>query len=127
MVWLGENSPHWNEYLFFLQKKANAILLTDMSIEKVAYMNSGLDLIPAAGTDLEQLEDNASCLAQVFGACRAEKNEKQAKYLVRDVFKRIITLEGLTDVITDMDKEVFKMSCGMKPEQATGQSEPASQ
>ena len=34
-----------------------------MRIAKIAHINSGLALIPAAGTDLDQLEDNASGLA----------------------------------------------------------------
>ena len=116
MVCLGENLPHQNEHPFLLQKNANAILPANVRIGKVAHRNSGLALIPAAGTDLEQLEDNANGLALVFGACRAERNEKWVKYLVRDVPKRIMTLEGLKDVTTDMAEQAFEMSCGMKLE-----------
>ena len=53
---------------------------------------------------------------QAFGVFRAERNEKWAKYLVREVPKRIMTLDGLTDVTTEMAEQAFEMSCGMKPE-----------
>ncbi len=53
---------------------------------------------------------------QAFGVCRAERNEKWAKYLVREVLKRIMTMDGLTDVTTEMAEQAFEMSCGMKPE-----------
>lgn len=121
MVRLVENSPHRNEYPFLLQKKANAMLPANVSIRKVAHMNSNFALIPASRTDLEQLEDNASRLAQVFGAGRAERNEKWAKYLVRDVPKRIMALEGLTDVITNMAEQAFR------DDGPAGSPEPASQ
>ena len=39
-----------------------------------------------------------------------------AKYLVRELPKRIMTLDGLTDVTTEMAEQAFEMSCGMKPE-----------
>lgn len=115
---MGENSQHWNEYSFLLQKKANAILSTNVSIGKVANVNFDLVLIPAAGTDLEQLKDNASRLAQIFGACRAKRNEKWAKDLVQDVPKRIMILGGLTEVTTDMAEQAFEISYGIKPEWA---------
>lgn len=118
MIRLGENSPHRNEHPFLLQKKANAVLSANVVIGKVAHVNSGLALIPALGTDLEQLEENASRLAQAFGACRAKRNEKWAIYLVQEVPKRIMTLDGLTDVTTEMAEQAFKMSCGMKLEWA---------
>lgn len=116
MIRLGENSPHRNEHPFILQKKANLVLPPNVAIGKVAHINSGLALIPSPGTSLEQLEENADRLAQAFGACRAERNEKWAKYLVREVPKRIMTLDGLRDVTIDMAEQAFEMSCGMKPE-----------
>lgn len=116
MIRLGENSPHRNEHPFILQKKANLALPPNVIIGKVAHINSGLALIPSPGTKLEQLEENADRLAQSFGACRAERNEKWAKYLVREVPKRIMTLDGLTNVTTEMAEQAFEMSCGMKPE-----------
>lgn len=75
-------------------------------------------LIPALGTKLEQLEENASRLAQAFEACRVEKNEKWVKQLVQEVPKRIMTLDGLTDVTTKMAEQAFEKSFGMKPEWA---------
>ena len=116
MIRLGENSPHRNEHPFILQKKANLVLPQNVIIGKVANINSGLALIPSPGTNLEQLEENADRLAQAFGAFRAERNEKWAKYMVREVPKRIMTLDGLTDGTTEMAEQAFEMSCGMKPE-----------
>ena len=116
MIRLGENSPHRREHPFLLEKKANATLPPNVGVAKIVHINSGLALIPSPGTKLEQLEENAHRLAQAFGACRVERNEKWAKYLVREVPKRIRTFEGLTDVTTEMAEQAFEMSCGMKPE-----------
>lgn len=116
MIRLGENSPHRNEHPFILQKKANLVLTPNVAIGKVAHINSGLALIPSLGTSLKQLEENADRLAQTFGACRAERNEKWAKYLVREVSRKIMTLDGIKDVTTEMAEQAFQMSCGMKPE-----------
>ena len=118
MIRLGENSPHRNEHPFILQKKANLVLPPNVIVGKVAHINSSLALIPSPGTKLEQLEENVDRLAQAFGACRAERNEKWAKYLVREVPKRIMTLDGPTDVTTEMAEQAFEMSCGMKPKWA---------
>ena len=115
MIRLEENSPHRNEHPFILQKKANLVLPPNVIIGKVAHINSSLALIPSPGTNLEQLEENADRLTQAFGVFRAERNEKWAKYLVKEVAKRIMTLDGLTDVTTKMVKQTFEMSCGMKP------------
>ena len=79
IIRLGENSPYRNKHPFILQKKANLVLPPNVIIGKVAQINLGLALIPSPGTKLEQLEENADQLAQAFGACRAERNEKWAK------------------------------------------------
>lgn len=73
-----------------------------MAIGKVAHINSGLALIPSLRTSLEQLEENADRFAQNFGACRAERNEKWAKYLGRELPRRIMTLDGIKDVTTEI-------------------------
>lgn len=76
MVRLGQDSPHRSEHPFILQKKANAVLPNKVFIGKVAHINSGIALIPAPGTIAEQLGEYKETLARVFGACRAEQNEK---------------------------------------------------
>lgn len=48
------------------------MLLLNIIIGKVGYINLGLALIPFLGTKLEQLEENAVELAQVFGIYQAE-------------------------------------------------------
>lgn len=78
MVRLGENSPHRREHPFLLQTKANSVLPPETRVGKVAHINSGIALILAAGTTVEQLEEHGVRLAQTFGACRAERNEKWA-------------------------------------------------
>lgn len=35
---------------------------------------------------------------------------------MEDIFKRIMILKELTEIITDMTKQVFEMSYDMKPE-----------
>ena len=70
MIRLGENSPHRNEHLFILQKKANFVLPPNVIIGKVAYINSSLSLIPSPETNLKQLEEKANRLAKAFGVCR---------------------------------------------------------
>lgn len=45
----------------------------------------GAALSPGTMWEQEQLEENAHQLAQIFGKCRVEPNEKWAKYLVREV------------------------------------------
>ncbi len=92
------------------------MLSPNVIIGKVANINSGFALIPSPGTNLEQLEENTDRLTQAFRASRAEGNEKWAKYLVRELLKRIMTLEGLTDLTTEMAEQAFEISCGMKPE-----------
>lgn len=118
MVRLGKDSPHRGEHPFILQKKANAVLPNKIVIGKVAHINSGLALIPTPGTTAGQLEEHKEILARVFGACRAERNEKWAKYLVRSVPRRIRTLENLEDVTTEIAAEAFEQSCNMRPEWA---------
>lgn len=98
MVRLGENSPYKDEHPFLLQKKANAVLPQNVVVGRVAHINTGLALIPATGTSIQQLEEYSNKLARAFGACRAERNEQWVKYLVRKVPRRIKTLDGLTDV-----------------------------
>lgn len=76
MVRLGQDLPYRGEHPFILQKKANAVLPNKVVIGKVAYINSGLALIPAPGTTAEQLKEHKEILAQVFGICYVEQNEK---------------------------------------------------
>lgn len=83
---------------------------------RVAHINTGLALIPATGTSIQQLEEHSDKLARAFGACRAERNERWVKYLVREVPSRIRTLDGLTDVSVEMAEQAFEMSCSMRPE-----------
>ena len=118
MVRLGQDSPHKGEHLFIFQKKANVVLPNKVVIGKVAHINSGLALIPVLGTTTEELEEHKETLAQVFGACRAEQNEKWAKYLVQSVPRRIRTLENLEDVTTEIVAKAFEQSCNMQPEWA---------
>ncbi len=107
MVRLGQDSPHRGEHPFILQKKANAVLPNKVVIGKVAHINSGLALIPSPGIKAEQLEEYKETLARVFAACRAERNEKWAKYLVRSVLRRIRILENLEDVTTEIPAVAF--------------------
>lgn len=116
MVRLGGNSPHGNEHPFLRQKKANSVLPQGVVVGKVAHINTGIAHIPAAGVTIQQLEEYSEKLARDFGACRAERNEKWVKYLVREVPKRIMTLDGLANVTSEMAEEAFEMSCGMRPE-----------
>ena len=118
MVRLGKDSPHRTEHPFVLQKKANAVLPSKTVIGKVAHINSGIALIPAPGTTIAQLKEHKETLARIFGACRAERNEKWAKYLVRGVPRRIRTLETLEDVTPEIAAEAFQQSCNMQPEWA---------
>ena len=111
MVRLGQDSPHRGEHPFIFQKKANAVLPNKVVIGKLAHINSGLALISAPDTTAEQLEEHKETLARVFGACRAERNEKWAKYLVQSVPRRIRTLENLEDVTTEIAAEAFEQSC----------------
>lgn len=53
---------------------------------------------------------------QVFGVYQVEQNKKWAKYLVREMSKRIKTLDGLTDVTTKIAEQVFEIFYSMKPE-----------
>lgn len=115
MVRLGQDLPHRGEHPFILQKKANAVLPNKVVIGKVAHINSGFALIPAPGTTAKQFEEHKETLARVFGVCRAERNEKWAKYLVRSVPRRIRTLENLENVTTEIVAEAFEQSCNMRP------------
>ncbi len=63
MVRLRENSPHRNEHPFFLRRKANSVLPQGVVVEKVAYINTGIALIPTAGVTIQQLEDHSQKLA----------------------------------------------------------------
>lgn len=116
MIRLGKNTSHQNKKPFIFQKKANLVLPPSLAIGKVAHINLGLILIPSPRTSLEQLEENADRLVQVFGICQVKQNKKWAKYLVKEILKRIMTLDGLKDVIIKMAEEAFEMSCGMKSE-----------
>lgn len=75
MVRLGKNSSYRAKHVFVLQKKANAVLLSKTIIDKVAYINSGIALIPTPSTTIAQLEEHKETLACIFGACRAKKRE----------------------------------------------------
>lgn len=103
------------EQLFFLQIKANLVLLVKIHIEKITYINLGIFLIPASRTSIGQLWEYRLRLTQTFKSCRIEKNEKWAKYLLHGVSKKIKTLKRLIDIIVEMIKQVFKMSCNIKP------------
>lgn len=89
-----------------------------MSIGKVALINFGFTLIPVVETHLKELEDNDSRLTQVFKAYQAKKTKKWVKYFIWDVPKRIMTLEELIDVTTNIAEEAFGMSYSIKPEWA---------
>ena len=52
IVRLEENSPHKKEHSFFLQKKANAVLPKIVVVGRVAYIDTGIALIPATGTSI---------------------------------------------------------------------------
>lgn len=82
----------------------------------MVHITLGLVLILFSKTKLEQLEENAVELAQAFGVCQAEQNEKWAKYLLKKVLKRIMILDGLIDGTTKIAKQTFKMSSGIKLE-----------
>lgn len=118
MVRLGEESPYRKEHPFIVQKKANATLPSQVRIGKVAHINSGLALLPAPGTSIAQLEEHCEKLALAFGTCRIERNEKWAKYLVRNVPRRICTTESLEEVTAEIAVEAFEQSCNMRPEWA---------
>ncbi len=52
IVRLEENSPHKKEHSFFLQKKANAVLPKIVVVGRVAYIDTGIALIPATCTSI---------------------------------------------------------------------------
>lgn len=113
---LEEELPLRNEHPFLLQKRANAVLPPILTIRKVAHVKTGLALLLAAGTTLQQLQEFNSKLAQTFRAYQAEPNERWVKYLVRNIPQCIRTLDSLTDVSISVAKEAFKMATGIKPE-----------
>ena len=80
MVRLGENLPHRGEHLFSLQTNAKSVLSAEIRVRKEAQINSGIALIPATRTSIGQLEEYRLRIAQTFGACRVERNEKWATY-----------------------------------------------
>ena len=118
MVRLGEESPYRNEHPFILQKKANATLPSQVRIGKVAHINSGLALLPSPGTSVAQLEEHCKKLALAFGTCQIERNEKWAKYLMRNIPRRICTIESLEEVTAEIAAEAFEQSCNMRPKWA---------
>ena len=61
---------------------------------------------------------NLKNTALAFGTCRIERNEKWAKYLVRNVPRRIRTIESLEEVTAEIAAEAFEQSCNMRPEWA---------
>lgn len=52
MIWLGKTLPYKSEHLFFIQKKANTILLLYNTIEKMIYVKTRIALILANKTML---------------------------------------------------------------------------
>lgn len=66
IIWLEETLPYKNEHPFLLQKKANAALVPYITVEEVAHVKTGIDLVPANETTLQQLEECGSKLAQTF-------------------------------------------------------------
>ena len=116
MVQLGESLPHKNEHPFLLQKKANAVLPQGVVVRKMAYINTGIALIPTASVTIQQLEEYSEKLARAFEACLAEQNKKWVKYLVQEVPKRIMTLDSLANMTSEMAKEAFEISYDIKPE-----------
>ncbi len=62
MVQLGENSPYRGEHRFLFQTKVNSVLLSEIRVGKLGYINSGITLISVAGTSIEQLEKISSNL-----------------------------------------------------------------
>ncbi len=64
----------------------------------MAHINTGIAFIPTNGVTIQQLEEHSEKLARAFGVFRAERNKKWVKYLVREVPRRIMTLDSLADV-----------------------------
>lgn len=52
----------------------------------------------------------------MFRAYHVERNKKWAKYLIQNVLKRIMILERLKNITTDMAEQEFEMLCDIKPE-----------
>lgn len=63
MVYLKKDLPYRDKHPFILQKKFNTTFLNKVVIGNVAYINSGLVLIPAPSTRVEQLEEYKKKLA----------------------------------------------------------------
>ena len=118
MIRLGPESPHREEHPFVLQKKANIGLPANIVIGRVAHVQSGLALMPAPGITIAQLEEYSESLARCFGSCRAEKNEKWAKYLVKNVPLKIRSINEMIEVTPTIAAEAFEQSCNMKLEWA---------
>ncbi len=116
IVCLGENSPHRNQHPFLLQKKANSVLPQGVVVGKVAHINTGIALIPTARVTIQQLAGYSEKLDRAFEEYQGEQNEKWVKYLMREVPRRIMTLDGLADVTSEIAEEAFGMSCGIRPE-----------
>lgn len=116
MIKLGKEMSHRNKHHFLLQERANAVLPPTLTIKKVAYVKTGLALVLVVSITLQQLQEISSKLAQTFGIWQAEPNKKWAKYMVRDILRRIKTLDGVTDVSISIAEEAFEIAIGMKPE-----------
>lgn len=114
IIKLREKFSSQNKHLFILQKKTNLVLLLNVIIGKVAYINLGFAMIFFPGSKLEYLEENTVGLVQTFWECQAEQNEKWAKYLVKGVLKKIMILDGFINITTKMAKQAFEMSCDIK-------------
>ncbi len=63
-VRLGPKSPHKEEHPFVFQKKANTCLLANIVIGRVAYIRSGLALMPAPGTTIARLEEKSKIITR---------------------------------------------------------------
>ncbi len=87
-------------------------------IGKIAHIRSGLALMPVLGTTIAQLEEYSEIIARCFGSCRAERNEKWAKYLVKNVSLRIRPMNEMVEMTPTISADAFEQSCNMKPEWA---------
>ncbi len=75
----------------------------------MAISNSSIFFIPASGSNIEWFGHDEYKLTQPFEAGSREQNKKWANCLLREVSKKIETLEELTDVIVNMVELTFQM------------------
>lgn len=103
-----------------LQKWANSVPPYNVIVRKVGYIKFGILLIATPGTAITQLKNHKERLAIVLGVCQSEYNQKWIKYFVRDLPRRIKTLENLEPGISDMAFEAVQYSYNMRPDIANG-------